>query len=143
VARSLRDRRGAWQFGAGAVLLGILASPFLAPDPPQPFKFLESARIRYVAVIEESGSPVCTVSYMLDGAQSAVDREAAPELTGWTRSKSPMESIDYTSGDQKLTIVGWNFGTGRVPMTHVLFERPATPRDIVRSWAYRVQTWLP
>ncbi len=44
-----------------------------------------------------------------------------------------MDSVEFTLGAERLTIVGYDFGeTGR-PVTHVLTERPARSIDFVRA----------
>jgi len=127
------DRKKRWLLGLGIAFLGVCGVTWklTEPEPPR-FRFLVGAERRYIRAVRRP-EPVFTTSYFVQGSQEEVLRRAAPEVRGWNRSVSQMDSVEFALGQETLTIVGYDFGeTGR-PVTHVLTERPARSIDFVRA----------
>ena len=137
-------RRRRILLGLAIAIPCLLVASYFLLHPPPPFKFLQNAKLRYVSVNVEEGKRLSDTSYFVNGDPKTISRIAGTECLGWIRSVSPqLDSVEFTHGDRRLTIVGWNFGTTSEPMTHVLYERPAGFVDELRSPAYRVASWLP
>jgi len=132
--RTIRRKR--WLIGLAIAFLALCGAVWklTEPEPPR-FKFLIGAELRYIRALR-TPEPVCTTSYYVRGSQADVLKRAAPEVVGWSRTNMEMlESVQFDKGEERLTIVGFDFGEGGAPVTHVLVERPAKPIDFMRAIA--------
>lgn len=137
-------RRKRWIFGSAALLAVVLFFPFLVPDPRPPCRFLEKARLRYIQTGTDDGDRVAYASYMVAGDFASVFRAAKAELQGWSIQVPKLsDSLEFHKGKEVITIVKWNFGDEKTPLTHVLYDHPARWIDEIRAPIHKVKSWLP
>ena len=122
-----------WLIALGLLALGLCIATWKLTEPlPPRFAFLVGAEQQYIRALR-TPEPVCTISYYVRGSAKDVRRRAEPEVQGWKRSNSSMDSVEYEKGEERLVIVGYDFGEMGKPITHVMVDRPATSGDFVRA----------
>lgn len=129
----MNRKKRKWLVALGLIAFALCVATWKLTEPlPPRFAFLIGAEQRYIRALR-TPEPVCTISYYVKGSAKDVRRRAEPEVEGWKRSSSSMDSMEYEKGAERLVIVGYDFGETGKPITHVLVERPATPGDFVRA----------